>query len=105
MVFRNYVKKYHQRTDAGVGEHVSQYLIYALALGVGSKSIERLFESIPEHARADYLPWYIYTQGAGSPADFAHSIAAVVTATSSAVSASAGAGGGASSGGGGGGAG
>ena len=100
---RTYLKKAHQRSGAGVGEQVGEYLVYGLALGVGAKSIERLLESIPEHARVSYLPWYVYTQGSISPAEFARSMTSVVTATTSVVSSSAGAGGGASAGGGGGG--
>jgi uncharacterized membrane protein len=101
--FRNYLKKYHHSAGEQMGDRIGKFLVYGLSLGIGAKALERLFESIPAAARATYVPWYIHSQGAASPAEFAQSMAAVVAATTSTVSSSAGAGGGASAGGGGGG--
>ena len=100
---RRYLKTYHQRPGDGVGGEIGEYLVYGLALGVGSKAIGHLFGSLSEHDRAAYLPWYVHAHGAASPVEFAQAMTSVVTAATAAVSSSAGAGGGASAGGGGGG--
>ena len=100
---RRYLKTYHERPGDGLGGEIGEYMVYGLALGVGSKPIGRLFDSLSEHDRALYVPWYVPGDGAASPAEFAQAMTSVVTAATAAVSSSAGAGGGASAGGGGGG--
>ncbi len=100
VALRGYLKKYHQHTGTGVGHQIGEYLVYGLALGLDSKSIEGLFGSLSEEHRATYLPWYVDNQGAASPAEFAQAMTSVVTAATATVSSSAGAGGGASGGGG-----
>jgi uncharacterized membrane protein len=100
--FRRYLKDHHQQSRVGVGEHIGDYLIYGLALGVGAKVIERLFGTLSERERGVYLPWYVHHHGSVSPAEFAQSMTSVVTATTATVSSSAGAGGGGGGGGGGG---
>ena len=41
--FRRYLKTAHQPNRTGVGERIGDYLVYGLALGVGTKTIEHLF--------------------------------------------------------------
>lgn len=100
---RRYLKTYHQRPGDGVGGQIGEYLVYGLALGVGTKPIGGLFDSLSEQDRGAYLPWYVPAGVAASPAEFAQSMTSIVTAATAAVSSSAGAGGGASAGDGGGG--
>jgi hypothetical protein len=90
--FRRYLKDYHQQSRVGVGERIGEYLVYGLALGVDAKVIERLFGSLSKDDRATYLPWYVQHHGTASPAEFAHAMTAVVTATTAVVNSSAGAG-------------
>ena len=97
---RRYLKTYHERPGDGVGGQIGEYLVYGLALGVGTRPIGGLFDSLSEQDRAAYLPWYVYADGAASPAEFAQSMTSMVSAATAAVSSSAGAGGGASAGGG-----
>ncbi len=102
---RRYLKKYHFVNEAGGMwmQQVSLYLIYALALGAGSKAIVKMLESVPAEKQMGYFPWYLYAHGTNpSPAAFAHSISAAVAVAGSTVSSASGAGGGASGGGGGG---
>ena len=100
---RRYLKEYHQRPGDRLSGQVGEYLVYGLALGVGSKEIGHLFGSLSEKDRATYVPWYLHAHGAASPAEFAQAMTSIVTSTTAAVSSSAGAGGGASASGGGGG--
>ena len=83
---RRYLKTYHERPGDGLGGEIGEYMVYGLALGVGSKPIGRLFDSLSEHDRALYVPWYVPGDGAASPAEFAHAMTSVVTAATAAVS-------------------
>ena len=105
--FRKYLTRYYfaSETDTGFLFRMPDFLIYGLAMGVGSTTIRRLMEHVPSDQRTTYFPWYVYSHGAGMnvpAADFASAISSMVSVASSTMSSTTGAGGGASAGGGGG---
>ncbi len=94
---------FESETDQGFLYRIPEFLIYGIAMGIGTAVIKRLMQRVPSDQHAVFFPWYIYSGGAhASMGDFAGAISSMVTVASSTVSSSTGAGGGASAGGGGG---
>jgi len=99
---RNYIKKYHFVTsDSGsfLG-NIQEYLVYAVALGVGKKPIAKLIGTVPENKHAVYFPWYLGHPGYMADGDFTGALTSFVSTATTTMSSTTGAGGGASVGGG-----
>ncbi len=102
---KRYLTHYYfeSETDQGFLYRIPEFLIYGIAMGIGTAVVKRLMQRVPSDQHAAFFPWYIYSGGAhASVGDFAGAITSMVTIASSTVSSSTGAGGGASAGGGGG---
>ncbi|MDZ7385171.1 MAG: DUF2207 domain-containing protein [candidate division KSB1 bacterium] len=98
-----YLKRYSPRA-AHETEQLSpldELLVYATALGVGSKAVRALLEQVPEEEMARFV-WYVPAASSRSAAGLGEALASMVSTVSSTMSSSTGAGGGASGGGGGG---
>lgn len=102
---RRYLKKYHFQKDdtRRFLDRIETYLIYAVALAVGTETIKRMLGVLPEHQHAHYFPWYLIHHGSAQPAHFAEAVSSFVSVGTSTMSSATGTGGGASAGGGGGG--
>lgn len=99
---RNYLKKFH--SDAGdttpILQRIQEYLVYAIALGVGEKALEKLIGIVPQEQHHVYLPWYIATLGHTDSGGLSDALTSLVSTAGSTMSSSAGVGGGAAVGGG-----
>jgi len=101
--FRDYLKRFsqnYQRYGAN-WQQVDKFLVYAVALGLASKQIKPLFETIECERGNGVFPRFIYSGGNGS-SSISSAMAAMVDAVGSTMSSASGAVGGASAGGGGG---
>ncbi|MDZ7318535.1 MAG: DUF2207 domain-containing protein [candidate division KSB1 bacterium] len=99
--FRRYLTQYHFRRDSSyLQSNLDRFLIYGIALGVGSKVIKEMVALVPDWQAAGYFPWYVGTMSSGSPAGFAESVSSMVTSMGATMSSAAGIGGGAAAGGG-----
>ncbi|MEW5806195.1 MAG: DUF2207 domain-containing protein [Acidobacteriota bacterium] len=102
---KRYLTRYYfeSETDQGFLYRIPEFLIYGIAMGIGTAVVKRLMQRIPSDQHTTFFPWYIYSGGFhASVGDFAGVISSMVSVASSTVSSSTGAGGGASAGGGGG---
>lgn len=99
---RNYLKKFHaQQTDPTQAlQRIQEYLVYAVALGVGEKALEKLIGVIPEEQRHIFLPWFYGALGHGGTHGLAGALTSLVSTATSTMSSGAGVGGGAAVGGG-----
>ncbi len=98
--FRRYLIKFHTMDyESSLYNQIGIYLVYAIALGAGTKTIKRLIKIVPEEQYGVCFPWFLYAQGTPNIAD---SLVSLVSIASGTVTSAAGAGGGASAGGGGG---
>ncbi len=89
---------------AGFPNNIGRYLVYGVALNIGSKALTELGNGIPDGRHNIFLPWF-YSQnkdGDFAGGSFGSSFSSSVAAAGSSMSSAAGAGGGASGGGGGG---
>jgi len=101
--FIKYLTKYHFRRETHVIEaNFEKYLIYGIALGMGSKVIKELITTLPNWQSASYMPWYAGAISHSSATSFANAVSSIVTVASSTMGSASGTGGGASAGGGGG---
>lgn len=101
--FRRYLTRYHFRRDTSyVQTNLDRFLIYGIALGVGSKVIKEMVTLVPDWQAAGYFPWYVGAMADSSPVRFAESVSSMVTSVAATMSSAAGIGGGAAAGGGGG---
>jgi hypothetical protein len=85
--------------------HVSEYLVYGVVLGLADKYYKELAAYIPEGEHRSYVPWYVFHgRGTGqfSPEAFGQAFSSMIATTTSTMSSASGTGGGASGGGGGG---
>ncbi len=99
---KRHLKRYHfqskiQDLDAGT---VNEYLIYGLALGLGSSYFKKLTQSLETSGHAGYLGWIVLYNT--SLSNIGKTINTVITSTGSAMSSASGMGGGGIAGGGGG---
>lgn len=95
--FRKYLIKFHSMEhDSSFYNQAGIYLVYAIALGAGSKAIKRLINLVPEDQYGVCFPWFLYAHGAP---DMAESLVSLVNIASVTVTSAAGAGGGAGAGG------
>lgn len=101
---RTYIKKYHFTSGDRQNflNQIQEYMVYAIALGVGSRAVEKLLGMIPDEEQRVYFPWYVAYSGTGSTSDFAHAMTSFVSIATTTMSSATGTGGGASVGGGGG---
>jgi uncharacterized membrane protein len=103
--FRRYIKTY-QVPVGDIGSKLSvmnQYLVYALALGVGGKELGKILAVVPENEYPVYFPWFIAASHGVSPVgSLAASMSTMINIANSTLSSATGAGGGATAGGGGG---
>ncbi len=103
--FKNYLSKYHtQPVDhATFLNHIQEYLIYGIGLGLSAKSIKKLMLELPTGQYHSYFPWYVGHSQFATPAEFAGAMSSFISVGTTTMSSASGAGGGASGGGGGGG--
>jgi len=101
IALRKYLLKYHFMRESGdFQSRIENYLVYAVALGIGSKVIKKMIAAIPEWESSAHFAWYTGAMTHGSPTGFATAIASMVSTTSATMGSAAGVGGGASAGGG-----
>lgn len=101
IALKQYLSKYHFRKDAGnLQSSIEKFLIYGVALGIGSKVMKEILTSVPEWQSSGHFAWYAGAIGRGSPAGFADAVTSMVSAASATMGTAAGVGGGASAGGG-----
>ncbi len=99
--FRRYLTRYHfQRDSSYLQSHLDRFLIYGIALGVGSKVIKEMVKLVPDWQASGYFPWYVGTMAHGSPVAFAESVSSMVASMGATMSSAAGVGGSAAAGGG-----
>jgi uncharacterized membrane protein len=100
--FRRYIKNF--QVQAGDLRQklmvINQYLVYALALGLGEKEVRNMLVAIPENEYHACFPWFIaYSSGGASPVgSLASTLSSVINAAGSTFSSAAGVGGGATAG-------
>lgn len=101
---RNYLKKFDSESSGTtpVLQRIQEYLVYAIALGVGEKALEKLIGIVPEEQSHIFLPWYIASLGHTDSGGLSAALTSLVSTATSTMSSSTGAGGGAAVGGGGG---
>jgi uncharacterized membrane protein len=102
--FRRYIKSY-QVSTAGRWQQkmstINQYLVYALALGVGEKELRNMLATVPEKEYSTYFPWFVASMHGGgtSPVGgLAATLSSVINVAGTTFSSAAGVGGGASAG-------
>lgn len=99
--FRRYLTRYRfQRDSSYLESHLDRFLIYGIALGVGSKVIKEMVKLVPDWRASDYFPWYMGTGVQGSPAAFAESVFSMVASMGATMGSASGIGGSAAAGGG-----
>ncbi|MDR4988645.1 MAG: DUF2207 domain-containing protein [Bacteroidales bacterium] len=99
---KQHLKRYHFESkikDADAGT-VNEYLIYGLALGLGSGFLKKLTRSLEATGHTTYIGWIVLYNS--SLSSFGKTLNTVITATGTAMSSAAGMGGGGIAGGGGG---
>ncbi len=101
--FRDYLKRFSKsrQSYSADWQQVDKFLIYAIALGLSSKQIKPLFETVERERGDGVFPWFIYSSGNGA-SGFSTAMSAMVDAVGTTMSSASGTGGGASGGGGGG---
>lgn len=101
IALKKYLSRYHFKRDSSrLQASLESFLIYGVALGIGTKVIKEMLEVVPAWQGTSYFGWYICTMGHGSSGGFADAVSSMVSATSIAMGSAAGVGGGASAGGG-----
>ena len=100
-LFRKYLTRYSFRRESGyLQSNLDRYLIYGIALGIGSKVIKEMINLAPGWQSTSYFGWYVASSSHGTPVGFAESVSGMVSAVSTTMGSAAGIGGGASAGGG-----
>ncbi len=101
--FRRYIKSYQVPTESlrqKLGT-INQYLVYALALGVGEKELRNMLATVPEKEYGTYFPWFVpstHGGGASPVGGLAATLSSVINVAGTTFSSAAGVGGGASAG-------
>ena len=95
---KRYITRYENHKHSGnLLANFERYFIFGVALGISSKAIKKLIQTIPDWDSNRYFPWY--AAHLSSSSGFSDSISSMVSATSIAMGSATGVGGGSSSGG------
>lgn len=99
--FRKYLTRYTFRQESAyLPSNLDRYLIYGIALGIGSKVIKKMISLAPDWQSQSYFGWYVAASSHGTPAGFAESVSGMVSTMSTTMGSAAGIGGAAAAGGG-----
>ncbi|RMF59399.1 MAG: DUF2207 domain-containing protein, partial [Calditrichaeota bacterium] len=88
--FQRYLKKYHfrQADRTSLLENIQTYLVFAVALGAGSRALKELLSLVPQDRQDVIFPWFVSHAAYASPAEFAHAVSSLVSVATSTVSSS-----------------
>ena len=103
MALQKYLKKYEFRHRPGIiQQNFDRYLVYGIALGMGSRALRELVKMGISDPSQNYFPYLNIAGTQGAPDEISKSFSSLITSINSSMASASGTGGGASAGGGGG---